>query len=159
VTIKNSWNATLLQAIPWIAVAVMILLLVFVVVELSILVKPVPIKDKTAQYADIINKQLWIKATQIMMGYVLGVLCVGAGVIFVWNGIEATVQVEASQKDNRLVISTGSVGVVIIIVGALLVSAVLLSSPSRIGPASPTGGPEAGGPAASPVPDVIPFNL
>lgn len=133
--------------------------MVVVGIEVSVLVKPVPLDDKTAQYADLVNKQLWMRATQITMGYVLGVLCVGAGVVFVWNGIEAAARVEASQSDARLIISTGSVGLVTIIIGALLVSAVVLSSPVHIGPASKTGGPEAGGPPRVGESPVAPFLL
>jgi hypothetical protein len=139
---KETWNATLLRWTPLFVLVIAGLLVLMVGLEVRALLQPIPFDNPKQQVADLINKQLWMRATEITMGYVLGVLCVGVGVILTWNSVEAATKIEAGKGDVKFGLTTGSGGVIIVFVGAVLVAATLLSPRARIGPTSTSGGPE-----------------
>lgn len=147
---KDTWNSMFLRWTPLLVFLVIVLLVVMVGFEVCALLKPVPFDDKDKQLADLLNKQLWMRATEIVMGYVVGVLCVWVGIIFVWNSVEASTKVEAGKGDIKLGLTTGSAGIVIVLIGALLVGTTLLSPRAEIGPRQQAGGPESNNPPEHP---------
>jgi hypothetical protein len=158
---RRQWNRLILSTVPWAAAIAVLGVSVMVGFEISVLLRPIPIENATAQYGDLMLKQLWMRATEVMMGYVVGALCVSAGLVFVWNGVEASVKLGASMKPYRLRITTANGGVFIVVVGALLVAATILSPRMHIGPHESGGGPESINPPTGQNEGkrIVPFNL